>query len=184
MKSTTPSLAWVAKNYSLLKGRLARYAERKAKLEIQLEAHRHGVESSVRRIVLLENAITRTTTLIRESGVVISMHETPLETSHIATVRPHEFGSILPKGGFTRVIHQTIRKGKGSATTDEIAKAVMVAAKKPDAAYKYVRKRVLIRLCILARTGRVISDLSPARTRKRAWSLPRRSDESLSSRQF
>lgn len=141
-RSTPSSLKWLINKQTRLVGEILR--------------KRDHIEQFREQIAICKKEIAGLQAQQSQIEAVMRMHEIKLNARELRPIRPHHNLSVLGHGGLTRLIYTTLRQtGKGTATTRDIVVAVSDAlgvSLSPDQ-MEHVKKRVRVRLCIMARRG-------------------------------
>lgn len=90
---------------------------------------------------------------------VMRLHHIRIEPRHLRVIRPQRRKAILGYGGITRSIFATLRRAQNNtATTTEIVAATLAMMPKRgrDLTGNYVKHRIQVRLCVLAKRGRLL----------------------------
>lgn len=162
MPGRTPcSLKWLIDKQTRLAGQIQRKKEMLERARIVVTHHRTDIARLNHDLAAIETAM--------------GLHELQINPTDLASIRPHYTPRLLRYGQMSRIIRRTLAKApERTASTSDILRAVLVALPRPliGNQLKLLKKRLRIRLAIMALEGQILQ-LENARTcEPRVWQLP------------
>lgn len=161
MRPNTPSsLKWLIDKYVRLTGQIDRKCE-------QLATHLKEVAACKGEIQALQRQKTSVEGAMR-------LHEIRIDPSELRPIRP-QTRKIVSYGQMSRTIRRTLSRAQNrtASTTDLLAALLEELGVSPtEEELAFIRQQLRVRLCSMARDGRLIRHPFVDRSVPRLWQLP------------
>lgn len=157
---TPASLMWLIRKQTRIAGEIERQIEKKAKLRAEIADCDRLVRGLRQDLAQLE--------------AVMGMHEVQVEPNALRPIRPHRHKAVLTYGGITKVALDRIRLSETkTASTRDIVRAVigLLSGTPPPAEIVRIKKRVRVRLSIMAQQGMIAKLPHSGPCDPRSWRL-------------